>query len=180
MSMEEGLITMFRKRKELRTRHHRIVVALSVAVLAITAAGYTMQNTRVVQGKNEEEQEWITRLKNTSMSQVDAGLPAETFAEWFSRHRKGSDIYYEIETCDDVDSKTPYAGKGPLKCVTAVSTQGVGSELVLRFVAAAPGKDGKFQSVESMFLSGSEGPPPNSPMKRMTRVLRKLSDLHWD
>jgi hypothetical protein len=47
-------------------------------------------------------------------------------------------------------------------------------------VAALPDKDGKPQPVDCRFLSGSEGPSPGSHIKRMTRLIFKLSDLHWD
>lgn len=159
------------------------IFALCLAVLSMAAVANAMQYIKVTQRQVTTQvttdDKLISQLKTTSMSKLDAGLPAENFESWFSRHRKDSAIRYEIETCDDVDARTPYAGKGSLKCVTAVSVQG-GSELVLRFVAALPDKDGKSQPVECSFLSGSEGPPPESPIKRMTRLISKLSDLHWE
>jgi hypothetical protein len=158
----------------------RRMMRILLVGLSIPTAVSAMQYVKVNQRQLTEDEAMISRLKNTPMGKLEAGLPDQRFDAWFAERRKDTEIRYEAEACDDVYSRTPYAGKGPLKCVTAISVQGIGSELVLRFVAAVPGKDGKLKTVDCIFLGGSEGPPPGSPMKRPTREISRLSDFHRD
>lgn len=49
--------------------------------------------------------------------------------------------------------------------------------VVLNFAVTGPEKSGDAGPVQCRYLIGREGPPPDSSMKRPTRVIFKLSDL---
>src|SRR5215467_10624313 len=59
----------------------------------------------------------IDQLKKTSVSDIETGLPQESFDSWFAGLVKPAEIDYEVKDCTDETAATE--GGRPVSCVIA-------------------------------------------------------------
>src|SRR6266852_2450674 len=120
---------------------------------------------------------WIDRLKSTPLSQMDSSLSSRLFSDWFDQHTKGAEVRYMIEACDS-SANTESLKKGTYACVTTTAVRNLASETVMRFlVTADQGTESSQGQYACKFVIGTAGPPPGSPIKKMTRVFRTLPEM---
>jgi len=142
-----------------------VAIAASIMLFVMSDSVNALQNSSV-------DAKWIAELKGAPLSQIEDGLPNKAFATWFGDHTKDAEVNYQIEACDG-SAKIESLKKGSFSCVTVSATRGMGSEVVMRFLVTGD----ESSKYACKFVIGSEGPAPGSPMKRMTRAFRSLSEM---
>jgi hypothetical protein len=148
-----------------------------IVVLAVYAASVSLNNGSNVAKTSESA--WIARLQATHVSDIESGLPEKPFGDWFSEHTHGAHVRYAIEACDP-SAQTESLKKGAFSCVTAIATRGMGSQITMKFLVVTDTDEDKRASPRPFacrFMIGSEGPPPGSPIKVMTKLFHKLSEM---
>jgi len=148
-----------------------------ILVVLLVAAGVRS----VAQDQNQLR--LIDQLKKTSVSDMEAGLPHESFESWFAGLVKPAEIGYEVKDCTDDAAATE--GGRPVSCVIAFTKPpqpGWDRWIEIRFFVVAPpgGEDTSHRlSVRPpipRLFQACEG-PTNPKMKRPSHCYRKLSDL---
>jgi hypothetical protein len=143
-----------------------------IACTAIVMMGASVNAFQDKTSQNDDAK-WIDQLKSTPLSQMEDGLPNKPFGAWLGEQAKDAEVHYMIEACDG-SAHTESLQKGTFSCVTVTALRGAGSELIMRFLISDNGSQKQYSC---KFVIGQEGPPPGSPMKRMTRVFHKLSEM---
>lgn len=121
----------------------------------------------------KSEQHWIDALKATPVARIEADMPEKQLGEWLVANAKGTEVRYEAESCADFANANPKLSEGS-HCAMVTLLRG---SVVLKFAVAGFRNSPERGPLQCRYLIGWEGPPPGSPMKRMTRPIRKLSDL---
>ena len=111
------------------------------------------------------DQQWIERLKSTPVAKIEAGLPEQSFADWFAAQVNHSEPQYEAVPCPEQQGT----------CVKVSTTINV-HRVEMVFLVATVDAAGNAKPIDCQFLSGSYG-PADPRMKFPTRKLSKLSDL---
>ena len=132
--------------------------------------------------QNKENQRLIDLLKKTPVSDIEAGLPEESFDNWFGGLVKPAEIDYEVQECTGSDTGGTEDVQ-PVRCVIAFtkpSQPGWNRRIQVSFlVLAPPPKPDSRVTVKPLtprLLRACEG-PPNPRMKRPTHCYPKLSEL---
>ncbi|HMF92239.1 MAG TPA: hypothetical protein VKL40_16460 [Candidatus Angelobacter sp.] len=132
---------------------------------------------------SQSDQRLIDSLKKTLMSDIEAGLPQESFDGWFAGVVKPAEIGYEVQDCTDEAAATE--GGRPVSCVIAYTKPaqpGWNRWIEIRFfVMAPPGGEGTSHRVPvrplvPRLFQACAG-PTNPRMKSPTRCYPKLSEL---
>lgn len=132
---------------------------------------------------NEGNQRLIASLKEALVSDMEAGMPHQSFDSWFVALVKPAEIDYEVKDCTDEAAATE--GGRPISCVVAYTKPaqaGWNRWIQIRFFVVAPpgGVDTSHRvSVRPLIprlFEACEG-PTNPKMKRPSHCYRKLSDL---
>jgi hypothetical protein len=147
-----------------------VFISLLLAVAARTAAQ-----------DNQEHRRLIDQLKKTLVSDIEAGLPQESFDSWFAGLVKPAEIDYEVKDCTDETAAT--GGSQPVSCVIAYTKPpqlGWNRGIEIRFFVVAPpertGGRVTLRPLVPRLVQACEG-PSDPKMKRPTRCYTKLSDL---
>jgi hypothetical protein len=116
------------------------------------------------------------------VSEIEAGLPNESFDTWFGNQIRPSHAEYEVNDCGERNGTPEERGKEFPTCVavTAITTGGfkIGlAFLVGTYVVPEDGKDrARSKPAKVALFSGFIA--PNDPrIKIPTQAIRKLSDL---
>lgn len=151
----------------------RIAAFLLLPLLVASA-----QNT----APNQADQRLIDSLKKTLVSDIEAGLPQESFDSWFAGLVKPAEIDYEVKECTD-NAAAAVEGGRPVPCVIAYTKppQPAWNRWIeIRFfVVAQPERKDDRMTVRPLvprLLRACAG-PPDPRMKLPTRCYPKLSDL---
>ncbi len=133
---------------------------------------------------SQADQRLIDSLKKTPVSDIEAGLPQESFDSWFAGLVKAAEIAYEVKDCTDDTAATD--GSRPVSCVIAYTKPPQpdwNRWIEIRFyVVAQPERPERtshrvtLRPLVPRLLQACEG-PPDPKMKRPTRCYPKLSDL---
>jgi hypothetical protein len=109
---------------------------------------------------------------------MEAGLPEQSFADWFADRVKPSQTGYEVKECKD----NRVTGQGRLLCVFAYTKplrpdwyRGIQLNFVVGVLPPSATALADAKPVPCRFLIGSDG-PSNPQMKRPTYAIFKLSD----
>lgn len=129
----------------------------------------------------QADQRLVDSLKKTLVSDIEAGLPQESFDSWFAGLVKPAEIDYEVKECTDEAAATD--GNRPVSCVIAYTKppQPAWNRWIeIRFFVVAPperaGGRVTLRPIVPRLVQACEG-PPDPKMKRPTRCYPKLSDL---
>jgi hypothetical protein len=131
----------------------------------------------------QANQRLIDSLKSTRVSDVETGLPQESFDSWFTSLVKPAEIGYEVKDCTDEAAATE--GGRPVSCVigyTKPAQPGWNRWIEIRFFVVAP-PEGEGTShrvtVRPLIprLMQACTSPPDPKMKGPSRCYPKLSDL---
>jgi hypothetical protein len=136
-----------------------------------------------ISARDRNDAPWIEEVKNTPVSQIEAGLPQESVALWFADLVSPNETDYEVRECGEA----PAVGTTlrHLLCVIAYTKPphpGWLRRIQLRFVVAtvaSPKETNDRADVKPVtleFLWATEG-PSNPKSRRMVRFFSKLSDL---
>ena len=150
----------------------------SISLLAVSlfmAAGMLT----VAQGQNQRR--FIDQLKKTPVSEIEAGLPNESFDTWFANQIRPSHAEYEVNDCGERNGTPAERGKEFPTCVAVTAVAGMHKVdlafVVGTYVVPQNGKDtARSTPTKVRLFSGSIG-PSDPRMKAPTQVVRKLSDL---
>jgi hypothetical protein len=133
-----------------------------------------------MQAQSRDDVRWIERVRNTSVEQLEEGLPAEHFDRWFADLVKPSVVVYEVHECSTRESSER------LLCVIAHAKlpehPGWRPWLEVRVAVGVLGSSVKpdepatVTPMPSRFIDAREG-PANPMMKRPDRYLNKLRDV---
>jgi hypothetical protein len=133
-----------------------------------------------MQAQSRDHVRWIERLRNTSVEQLEEGLPAEHFDRWFADLVKPSVVVYEVHECSRRDSQER------LHCVIAYAKVPEHPDwrpwLEVRVAVGVLGSSVKPDEPATVtplpcrFIDAREG-PANPMMKRPDRYLNKLRDV---
>jgi hypothetical protein len=146
---------------------------LIVVVLLIAAGG----------APQDQQHRLIDQLKKTPVSDVEAGLPQESFDSWFAGLVKPAAIDYEVKDCTDETAATE--GGRPVTCIIAYTKPaqpGWNRWIEIRFFVVAPleEKDTShrvtIRPLVPRLLQACAG-PSDPKMKFPTRCYPRLSDL---
>lgn len=147
---------------------------LVFVLLPIAVAGRTV-------AQDQDQRRLIDQLKSTPVSEIEAGLPHESFDSWFANQVRPSRPEYEVNDCGERNGTPEERGKEFPTCVAVTAISGV-RKVDLAFVVGTylvpeSGKDrARSKATKVTLFSGSIG-PSDPRMKAPTRVIRKLSDL---
>ena len=150
----------------------------SISLLAVSlfmAAGMLT----VAQGQNQRR--FIDQLKKTPVSEIEAGLPNESFDTWFANQIRPSHAEYEVNDCGERNGTPAERGKEFPTCVAVTAVAGIRKVdlafVVGTYVVPENEKDtARSKPTKVRLFSGSIG-PSDPRMKTPTQVVRKLSDL---
>jgi len=123
----------------------------------------------------------VDQLKKTPVSDIETGLPRESFDSWFAGLVKPAEIDYEVKDCTDETAATE--GGRPVSCVIAYTKPpqpGWNRSIEIRFfVVAPPEREGARVTVRPLVprLFQACAGPSDPKMKRPTQCYPKLSDL---
>ncbi len=146
-------------------------------ISALVACATMVMTGGSLNALQNDDSKWIAQLKSTPLSEMESGLPNEPFGAWFDQHTKGAEVRYMIEACDS-SANTESLKKGTYACVTTTAVRNLASETVMRFlVTADQGTESSQGQYACKFVIGTAGPPPGSPIKKMTRVFRTLPEM---
>lgn len=144
------------------------------ALLLNAIAGQTV-------AQDQEQRSLIDQLKRTPVSEIEAGLPHESFDSWFANQVRPSHAQYEVTDCGERNGTPDERGKEFPTCVAVTAITGV-RKVDLAFVVGTylvpeGGKDKvRSKATKITLYSGSIG-PSDPRMKAPTHLIRKLSDL---
>jgi hypothetical protein len=150
-----------------------LVLVLLLALLSASVQPSAAQST--------VEQHWIDQLKKTSVDQLETGLPAVSFDDWFADRVKPSQTGYEVKECQ----ANPVAPTSQTRflCVFAYTkppllgwNRGIQLTFVVGVLSTPPKGATEVKPVPCRFLIGWDG-PSNPQMKRPTYQISKLSEL---
>jgi len=123
--------------------------------------------------------QWITKLKDAPLPDMEAGLPDKTFGKWFAEMARPGVPHYAVKECGA--SSAAEKSKGPM-CVVASAKVSRVRRLELTFAVidgertAQSDKNPDTRQTSWRFLVGSVG--PSDPRVRVpVRVITRLSDL---
>jgi hypothetical protein len=131
----------------------------------------------------DHSQAWIDRLKATPVAQMEAGLPEESFADWFADRVKPSETGYEIRECRQ--SNNPYASVNAQRflCVLAFTKppqpgwrRWIQLDFIVGVLPSSTTAATNAKPVPCRFWFGWDG-PSNPQMLRPSYIIRKLSYL---
>jgi hypothetical protein len=132
---------------------------------------------------NQADQRLIESLKNARVSDMETGLPQESFDSWFAGLVKPAEIGYEVKDCTDEAAATE--GGRPVSCVIAYTKPpqpGWDRWIEISFFVVPPpegegtGHRVTVRPLVPRLMQACEG-PSNPKMKRPKRCFPKLSDL---
>jgi hypothetical protein len=148
---------------------------LSLLFLGLFAGGVCSS-----QGQ-DQNQAWIKRLKTTPVAQMEAGLPEESFADWFADRVKPSETGYEVKECQAKPAGA--SSRDRFLCVFAYTKPpqpGWNRGIQLNFIVGVFPRSAKGATeatpVPCRFVIGWDG-PSNPQMKRPTYGIFRLSEL---
>jgi hypothetical protein len=130
---------------------------------------------------SQADERLIDSLKKTLVSEIEDGLPRESFDSWFANQVRPSHPEYEVNDCGERNGTPEERGKEFPTCVAVTAITGA-RKIELAFVVGTyvVPKDGKdtarSKHTKVTLFSGSIG-PSDPRMKAPTQVIRKLSDL---
>ena len=132
---------------------------------------------------NQADQRLIDSLKKTMVSDIETGLPQQSFDSWFTGLVKPAEIAYEVKDCTDEAAATE--GGRPVSCVIAYTKPpqpGWDRGIEISFFVVAP-PEGQTSShrvtvrpLLPRLMQACEG-PSNPKMKRPKHCFPKLSEL---
>ena len=131
--------------------------------------------------QDQDQSRLIDRLKKTPVSEIEDGLPRESFDSWFANQVRPSHAQYEVNDCGERNGTPQERGQKFPTCVAVTATTGMRKVdlafVVGTYVVPEKGKDtASSKPTKVTFFSGSVG-PSDQRMKAPTQVIRKLSDL---
>jgi hypothetical protein len=161
----------------------KIATALFYAALLISATGTAQAAQTRTAPKNSardaQAQQWIAKLKDAPLPDMEAGMPDKTFGKWFMEMARPGVPHYVVKECGapSADEKS----KGPM-CVVASAKVSRVRRLELTFAVlegertAQSDKNPVARQTSWRFLVGSVG-PSDPRLKVSTRVITRLSEL---
>jgi hypothetical protein len=132
---------------------------------------------------NQVGQRLIDSLKKTQASDIEAGLPQESFDSWFTALVKPVAVDYEVTDCTDETAATE--GGRPVTCIIAYTKPaqpGWNRWIEIRFFVVAPLEEKDTSHRVTMrplvprLLQACAG-PSDPKMKFPTHCYQKLSEL---
>jgi hypothetical protein len=139
-------------------------------------------NLEPAAAQSSADQRWIDQLKKTPVSQIEAGLPDASFANWFAELVKPAQTGYEVKECQE-ETSAAATNQDRLLCVFAYTKPpepGWNRGLQLNFVIGILPRSSKgitdAKPMPCRFLGGWAG-PSNPQIKMPTRKISKLSEL---
>ena len=147
---------------------------LVFVVLLNAVAGRTV-------AQDQDQRSLIDQLKRTPVSEIEGGLPHESFDSWFANRVRPSHAEYEVNDCGERNGTPEERGKEFPTCVAVTAITGARkidlAFVVGTYVVPENGNDmPRSKTVKVKLFSGSVG-PSDPRMKAPTHVIRKLSDL---
>ena len=144
------------------------------------AVAFILAST-LVTAQEKREQRWIERLKSTTVSSIEPGLPDVPFDQWFSKLVAPARAKYEVDDCGERGGSPDEKGKTFPLCVNVTAELSPARVVQLSLVV------GTYVVPKSPSLSGGEKPakvelfygsigPSDPRMKAPTQVIRKLSE----
>jgi hypothetical protein len=123
--------------------------------------------------------QWIAKLKDSPLPDMEAGMPDKTFGKWFTEMARPGVPHYVVKECGA--PSTDEKSKGPM-CVVASAKVSRVRRLELTFAVlegertAQSDKNPEARQTSWRFLVGSVE-PSDPRLKVSTRVITRLSDL---
>jgi hypothetical protein len=156
-----------------------IATLLIFATMTAQGTGAQASSAPKKSAQDAKAQQWIAKLKETPLPDMEAGMPDKTFGKWFGELARPGVPHYVVKECGlpSTDQKP----KGPM-CVVASAKVSRVRRLELTFAVmegvrtAQSDKKPEAQQTSWRFLVGSVG--PSDPHVRVsTRVITRLSEL---
>ena len=150
----------------------------SLSLLAVSL--FIAAGMRTV-AQDQDQRRFIDQLKKTPVSEIEAGLPNESFDTWLADLVRPSHPEYEVNDCGERNGTPSERGKQFPTCVAVTAIAGMRKVdlafVVGTYVVPENGKDtARSKPTKVRLFSGSIG-PSDPRMKAPTQVVRKLSDL---
>src|SRR5262249_24662668 len=153
------------------------IASLSTLILVVLLSAVST----LAVAQDQDQRRFIDQLKKTPVSEIESGLPHESFDTWFAEQVRPAHAEYEVNDCGERNGTPEERGREFPTCVSVTASAGMRKVdlafVVGTYVVPENGKDtARAKPTKVRLFSGSVG-PSDPRMKAPTRVIRKLSDL---